>query len=70
MKFIELLREAAAIPHELNAKEIGHLLRGAADLIEHQQIYKLRWAEAADKCARLERENESLLAKTKTTKDT
>ena len=69
MKFTDLLREAAAVPEELNKTELFHLLVTAADIIEKQSVYKLKWAEVAGRCATLEKENESLLAQIQTIKD-
>lgn len=62
MRFIELLRDVSQNIEDHHNDVVCSLLRTAADTIESQNLYKLKWAEMADRCAILEKENETLLA--------
>lgn len=62
MRLTELLRETANNLHEHSPDALANLLYVAADTIDNNNIYKVKWAEIAEKCARLEKENETLLA--------
>lgn len=62
MRLTELLRETANNLHEHSPDTLANLLLIAADTIDNNNIYKVKWAEIAEKCARLEKENETLLA--------
>lgn len=62
MTFVELLRDAALNIEDHHNDVVCSLLRTAADHIDSQNIYKLKWAEMADRCVALEKENETLLA--------
>ena len=62
MRFTELLREAAESIEDHDPNTIANLLRTAADTIDNNNVYKVKWAEIAERCARLEKENETLLA--------
>lgn len=62
MRLTELLRETADHLHEHSPDTLANLLHVAADTIDNNNIYKVKWAEIAEKCARLEKENETLLA--------
>lgn len=62
MRLIELLRGAAENIEEHSLDTLANLLHVAADTIDSNNVYKLKWAEVAERCARLEKENETLLA--------
>ena len=66
MRFVELLRDISNNLEEHNNDTVSSLLMTAADHIESQNLYKLKWAEMADRCAILEKENETLLAQINT----
>lgn len=66
MRFVELLRDVSYNIEDHNNDTVCSLLRTAADTIETQNIYKLKWAELADRFAILEKENETLLAQVHT----
>lgn len=62
MKFIDLLRDVSDNIEDHHNDVVCSLLRTAADTIENQNVYKLKWAQLAERCAILEKENETLLA--------
>lgn len=62
MRFVELLRDVSKNLDNHNIDTISSLFLTAADHIESQNLYKVKWAEMADRCAALEKENETLLA--------
>lgn len=66
MRFTELLREVSDGIEDHTNDSVCSILRTAADIIDNQNVYKLKWAELADRCAILEKENESLLAQIQT----
>jgi hypothetical protein len=66
MRFTELLREVSSGIEDHTNDSVCSILRTAADIIDNQNVYKLKWAELADRCAILEKENESLLAQIQT----
>lgn len=66
MRFTELLRDVATNIEDHTNDAVSSVLRTAADTIDNQNVYKLKWAELADRCATLEKENESLLAQIQT----
>lgn len=62
MRFTELLRDVSFSIEDHSNDSVCSILRTAADLIDNQNIYKLKWAELSNRCAILEKENEKLLA--------
>jgi hypothetical protein len=70
MRFTELLRDVGRSLEDHNNDTVSSLLYSAADLIDNQSVYKLKWAEIAEHCAKLEKENETLLAELKTLRKT
>lgn len=70
MRFTDLLRNVADSLDDHHPDMIGSLLLTAADNIDNQNIYKLKWAEIAEKYAKLEKENETLLDELKTHRKT
>ena len=62
MRFTELLRDVSQSIEDHSNDSVCIMLRTAADIIDNQNVYKLKWAELADRCAILEKENEKLLA--------
>jgi hypothetical protein len=66
MRFTELLRDVSDNLEDHTNDSVCSILRTAADIIDNQTVYKLKWAELANRCAILEKENESLLAQIQT----
>jgi hypothetical protein len=66
MRFVELLRDVSNNIQDHNNDTVSSLLLTAADHIQNLDIYKLKWAELADRCLALETENETLLAQINT----
>lgn len=66
MKFTELLRDVSHNLEDHSNDSVSSVLKTAADIIDNQNVYKLKWAELADRYATLEKENESLLAQIQT----
>lgn len=62
MRFVELLRDVSQSIEDHNNDTVSSLLLTAADHIENLDVYKLKWAELAERCAALEKVNETLLA--------
>lgn len=65
MRFTELLRDVGQNIEDHSNDAIASLLYTAADTIDNNNVYKLKWAELGEQCARLEKENETLLAELK-----
>lgn len=63
MRLTEFMRDAAENISDHSLDTLSNLLVAAADTIDSQNVYKLKWAEIADKYSRLEKEYETLLAK-------
>jgi hypothetical protein len=62
MRLVEMLRNTAENIEEHSLDTVAELLRVAADTIDNSNVYKLKWAELAERCAKLEKENGTLLA--------
>jgi hypothetical protein len=65
-RFTELLRDVGQTLEDHNNDTVSSLLYTAADTIDNNNIYKIKWAELGEKYAQLEKENETLLAELKT----
>lgn len=64
MRLTEFMRDTAENISDHSLDTLSNLLIAAADTIDSQNVYKLKWAEIAEKYSRLEKEYETLLAET------
>jgi hypothetical protein len=70
MRFTELLRDVLLNTNDYSQETILSILETSADMIDSLHSYKVLWATVADKCARLEKENEALLDELKIYRNT
>lgn len=66
MRLTELLRDVGQNLEDHNNDTISSLFFTAADALENNNIYKLKWAELGEQYATLEKAHETLLAELKT----
>lgn len=66
MRLTELLRDVADNLEISDPDMVASVLRTAADTIESNNIYKVKWAELGEQYATLEKHYETVLAELKT----
>lgn len=70
MRLTELLRDVGQNLEDHNNDTISSLLLTAADAIDNNNVYKLKWAELGEQYATLEKAHETVLAELKTLRNT
>jgi hypothetical protein len=66
MRLTELLRDVGQNLEDHHNDTVSSLLFTAADTIDNNNVYKLKWAELGEQYAILEKHYETVLAKLKT----
>ena len=66
MRLTELLRDVGQNLEAHNNDTVSSLLFTAADTIDNNNVYKLKWAELGEQYAILEKHYETVLAELKT----